>query len=173
VDRRRYKQILDGTASKALYTESLFHLTATLHRARWERAVVLMDEYDAPIHAGWTHGYYREVVDFFRGFFEAGLKDNPHIHKGVLTGILRVARESIFSGLNNLGVYSLLRGEFRTCFGFTEREVAGLLQKAECPHLTEAVRGYYNGYNFGGEAIYRSRLHALPIWRRAPPAACA
>ena len=154
VDRRRYRQILDGTASNALTTESLFHLTAMLHRARGERAVVLIDEYDAPIHAGWTHGYYPQVVDFFRGFFEAGLKDNPHIHKGALTGILRVARESIFSGLNNLASYTLLSADFRTCFGFTEAEVARLLDRAGVPELLSPVRAYYNGYLFGGEPIY-------------------
>jgi hypothetical protein len=121
----------------------------------------LIDEYDAPIHAGWAHGYYREVSDFFRGFFEAGLADNPHLHKGVLTGILRVAKESIFSGLNNLAVYTLLEEELNTCFGFTESEVSGLLAKAGVPELLEPVRAYYNGYVFGGEAVYNpwSILH--------------
>lgn len=162
-DRADFRAVLDGTADEALYRASLFNLTKYLHRAHGERVVVLIDEYDAPIHAGFANGYYREIVDFFRGFFEAGLKDNPHLHKGVLTGILRVAKESIFSGLNNLAVSTLLAQEFNTCFGFTEAEVAGLLQKAGLPDLIGPVREYYNGYDFGGEAIYNpwSILHFL------------
>jgi hypothetical protein len=154
VERRRYRQILDGSASRTQYAESLFHLTAALHRSHGERPVVLIDEYDAPIHAAWQHGYYREAIELVRGFLEAGLKDNPHLHKGVLTGILRVAKESIFSGLNNLAVYTLLNEEMSTCFGFTEPEVAALLEKARVPELLPSVRAYYNGYVFGREPIY-------------------
>ncbi len=161
VDRRRYKQIVGGTASPALYGESLFYLTDMLHRVTGERVVVLIDEYDAPIHAGWAHGYYAEIVDFFRGFFEAGLKDNTHLHKGILTGILRVAKESVFSGLNNLRTYSILEEELSTCFGFTEPEVVALLGRAGVPELLDSVRAYYDGYLFGGVAIYNpwSILH--------------
>jgi Predicted AAA-ATPase/PD-(D/E)XK nuclease superfamily len=160
-ERADFRAVLDGSASEAVYRRSLLCLTGILHRVHGERVIVLIDEYDAPIHAGWAHGYYPEVADFFRGFFEAGLKDNPHLHKGVLTGILRVAKESIFSGLNNLAVYTLLDAELNTCFGFTEAEVAGLLAKAGVPELLEPVRAYYNGYIFGGEAIYNpwSILH--------------
>lgn len=161
LDRRRFEQILDGTASPTLISESLLSLTGMLHRATGERVVVLIDEYDAPIHAGWAHGYYQEIISFFRTFFEAGLKDNPHLHKGVLTGILRVAKESIFSGLNNIKTYSILEPQMHTCFGFTESEVAGLLSRAGVPELLPAVRRYYNGYVFGGEQIYNpwSILH--------------
>ncbi len=105
-------------------------LSAT-HRVR--KVVMLIDEYDAPIHAGYVSGYKREILDFFRAFFIEGLKGNPHLFKGVLTGILRVARESIFSGLNNLRVYSLLHPRFATAFGFTEAEVVSLLERAELP----------------------------------------
>jgi len=162
-EKADFLAVLDGSASEAVYRRSLLCLTGILHRVHGERVVVLIDEYDAPIHAGWAHGYYHEVADFFRGFFEAGLKDNPHLHKGVLTGILRVAKESIFSGLNNLAVYTLLDEELGTCFGFTEAEVAGLFAKAGVPELVEPVRAYYNGYVFGGEAVYNpwSILHFI------------
>ncbi len=153
-ERKRFRAVLDGDADESAYRRAILDLTAVLHHVHGERVVVLIDEYDAPIHAGWAYGYYREIVDFFRTFFEAGLKDNPHLHKGVLTGILRVAKESIFSGLNNLAVYTLLDEELGACFGFTEAEVAGLLEKAGVAELREAVRGYYNGYVFGGHAIY-------------------
>jgi Predicted AAA-ATPase/PD-(D/E)XK nuclease superfamily len=149
-----YRAILDGTADASLYRRSLLDLCAYLQRAHGEKVVLLIDEYDEPIHAGFAHGYAPAILDFFRAFLTDGLKSNPHLWKAVLTGILRVARESVFSGLNNLGVYSILRREFRTCFGFTEEEVVRLLDKAGCPELLPAVRGYYNGYIFGGEAIY-------------------
>jgi hypothetical protein len=162
-EKADFLAILGGTASEALYRRSLLNLTRILQRVHDEAVVVLIDEYDAPIHAGWVHGYYKEIVDFFRGFLEAGLKDNPHLHKGVLMGILRVATESIFSGLNNLAVFTLLDEEFSTCFGFTEAEVAGLLERAGVPELRDPVRAYYNGYIFGGEAIYNpwSILHFI------------
>src|SRR4029079_15607871 len=87
-----------------------------------KKVVILIDEYDTPIHAAYTHRYYDEAVAFFRELLSGGLKDNSHLFKGVLTGILRIARESVFSGLNNLSVYSLLRIELSTSFGFTETE---------------------------------------------------
>ncbi|HNH48555.1 MAG TPA: AAA family ATPase, partial [Myxococcota bacterium] len=83
-------------------------LCAALFQQHGERVVVLIDEYDSPILSGWEYGYYAEVASFFRSFLGGGLKDNPHLFRGVLTGILRVAKESMFSGLNNLAVYSLL-----------------------------------------------------------------
>lgn len=152
--QRDFDAILSGTADEALYRRSLLNLTEYLHEVTGKRTIVLIDEYDAPIHAGYAHGYYAEIIDFFRQFMESSLKDNPHLERAVLTGILRVSRESIFSGLNNALVYTLLDEEFNTCFGFTDAEVSALLAKAEMPELIEAVRSYYNGYEFGGEAIY-------------------
>jgi len=151
---KAYLAVLDGTAEAALYHRALLDLSTYLHRVHGEKVVLLLDEYDEPIHAGYTHGYAPAILDFFRAFLTEGLKDNPHLFKAVLTGILRVARESIFSGLNNLAVYSLLATEFNTCFGFTEGEVTRLLEKAERSDLLSGVRSYYNGYVFGGEAIY-------------------
>ncbi|HSO00306.1 MAG TPA: AAA family ATPase [Candidatus Nanopelagicales bacterium] len=153
-DSRDFRAILDGTAHEALYGASLLKLTGYLHRAYGVPAVVLIDEYDEPIHAAYLHGYAGPVLDFFRTFLTDGLKGNPHLHRGVLTGILRIAKESIFSGLNNLGVYTLLSYDFSTSFGFTEADVRALLEKAGVPELLDAVRGFYNGYLFGGQAIY-------------------
>ena len=149
-----FQAILDGTAGRAVYEGALFDLCRALHRRHGERVVILIDEYDEPIHTGHVRGYAAEVIAFFRAFFGAGLKGNVHLQKAVLTGILRVAKESIFSGLNNLAVYSLLRPEFSTCFGFTEPEVTHLLAQAGCADLLDAVRAYYNGYVFGGTAVY-------------------
>jgi hypothetical protein len=153
-DAAEYRAVMAGTADRTVYYKALLVLSGYLHELHGEKAIILIDEYDQPIHAGYVHGYVREILDFFRTFLTNGLKDNPHLARAVLTGILRVARESIFSGLNNLAVYSLLASEFSTCFGFTEPEVMTLLQKVERPDLLDLVRGWYNGYNFGGEVIY-------------------
>jgi Predicted AAA-ATPase/PD-(D/E)XK nuclease superfamily len=154
VDARRYRQILDGTADQALYDHALLDLSAHLHAHHGERVVILIDEYDEPIHAGHLHGYAPQILDFMRAFLGAGLKSNPHLFKAVMTGILRLAKENLFSGLNNLGVYTLLRREFDTCFGFTEAEVAALLERHGRGDQLPEVRRWYNGYVFGGQVIY-------------------
>jgi hypothetical protein len=149
-----FQAILDGTAGRIVYESALLDLCRALHRRHGERVVILIDEYDEPIHMGHARGYAAEVIAFFRVFLGTGLKGNLHLQKAVLTGILRVTNESVFSGLNNLAVYSLLRPEFSTCFGFTEPEVARLLTEAGHADLLDAVRSYYNGYVFGGAAVY-------------------
>ena len=114
----------------------------------------MIDEYDTPIQAGYVNGYYAEVVGFMRSFLSAGLKDNSHLEKGVLTGIMRVAKESIFSGLNNLGVFTLLRPEFSAAFGLTEAEVGQALRDFNLESRYENVRNWYNGYVFGDRIVY-------------------
>jgi len=158
-----YQSILNGTAPKVEYESSLGRLTEFLHLAHGQQPLVLIDEYDAPIHAGFAQGYYSEIVSFFRSFLEFGLKDNEHLERAVLTGILRISRESIFSGLNHIRVLTLLDEEFNTCFGFTEQEVAALLHKAGLSSVMDSVRSYYDGYEFGGLSIYNpwSILHFL------------
>ncbi|EYF03317.1 AAA family ATPase [Chondromyces apiculatus] len=149
-----FQAILDGTAQRATYQNALLDLCRALERHHGQRVVLLIDEYDDPINAAYVHGYFDEALAFLRPFLGAGLKGNPHLFKAVLTGILRVAKESIFSGLNNLAVYSLLRPEFSTCFGFTEAEVTRLLSDAGKGDLLDTVRAWYNGYVFGGQVIY-------------------
>lgn len=117
---RDYRAVLEGTAGREVYERALADLSAHLHRHHGEKVVILIDEYDAPIHAGHVGGSARDVLGFLRAFLAGGLKDNPHLFKAVLTGVLRIAKESIFSGLNNVAAYSLLASEFSTCFGFTE-----------------------------------------------------
>jgi hypothetical protein len=172
VETRRYREILDGTAPEALYDRALLDLSAILHRHHGERVVILIDEYDEPIHTGYLNGYAPKIVELCRAFLGNGLKGNPHLFKAVLTGILRVARESIFSGLNNVAVYSLLASEFNTCFGFTGPEVVGLLEGAGRLEQLELVRAWYDGYLFGGEVIYNpwSVLNFLQREREEPKA---
>jgi Predicted AAA-ATPase/PD-(D/E)XK nuclease superfamily len=154
VEIRRFRQVLDGSAEQTLYNRALLDLSACLHRHHGEKVIILIDEYDAPIHAGFAQGYTSKVLDFMRAFFTEGLKTNPHLYRAVVTGVLRVAKESLFSDANNIGVFTLLATTFNTCFGFTEAEVASLLERNGRLDRLEAVRTWYNGYLFGGEVIY-------------------
>ena len=153
-ERAHFTQILSAEGDEALYWASLRVLTRLLHRHHGEKVILLIDEYDTPIHAGFGAGYYDRVVTFFRNFLSGGLKDNPHLWKGVLTGILRIARESIFSGLNNLSVYSVLRPAFATSFGFTPEEVASLARAVGRETQLPEMERWYNGYRFGDAVIY-------------------
>ncbi len=140
----------------------LVELTAALRAATGQRAVILIDEYDGPILHAWTVGTFDPVADWFRSFLTEGLKDNPHLHRGVLTGVLRVAKESMFSSLNNVEVYSLLSPEVEL-FGFTEAEVENLLTQYGREAEAEEIRRWYNGYRFGDSTVYNpwSILHVL------------
>ncbi len=151
------KKLKDATkdkTSKRVFEDSLRYLSKLLDIAYGKGAVILIDEYDTPLYAGYNGGYYEEVVNFMRNFFSGGLKDNPHLFKGVITGVLRVAKESIFSGLNNLGVYTLLDNKFTESFGFTEQEVKNLLKKYGIQDKYKDVSKWYNGYLFGNQVIY-------------------
>ena len=151
---REFRAVLDGTAEPTLYERALLDLSAYLHAHHGEKALILIDEYDEPIHSGHVNGYSAEILDFMRAFLGAGLKGNTHLFKAVMTGILRVAKENLFSGLNNPGVFSLLRRDFNQHFGFTEAEVAALLERCGRADRLQDVRAWYNGYLFGGEVIY-------------------
>lgn len=154
VEARDFNAVLDGSAGRTLYERALLDLSSYLHRVHGEPVVILIDEYDEPIHAGHVHGYGEAILGFCRAFLTEGLKGNPYLFRAVLTGILRVARESIFSGLNNLAVSTLLHESFSTCFGFTETEVLALLEQAGRTGEAEVVRHWYDGYRFGKTTIY-------------------
>ncbi len=155
-EKRKLEGIVRGSSPPDVLDQTLLLLSEWLHRATGEKAFILIDEYDTPIHDAYGDDKrYEEVVGFFRNFLSAGLKDNPHIEKGVLTGILRVAKESMFSGLNNLQVYSLLRTPYATSFGFTEAEIKDLCAAATLSAAEQSeLRAWYNGYRFGGHVIY-------------------
>ncbi len=169
-----FTEIMERRAGFGAMVGALRLLSGLLAEHHGERVVILLDEYDSPIHAGYTRGYYDEVIAFFRDFLSGAFKDNAHLFKGVLTGILRVAKESLFSGLNNVGVFGILHPRFATAFGFTDAEVKGLIDAAGHPELMEGVRAFYNGYRFGGADIYnpwsvlsflsRGDNMLLPFW---------
>jgi hypothetical protein len=149
-----FTALLERRASEVQCWEALELLSRLLAERHQERVIILIDEYDTPLHAGYVNHYYDEVVTFFRNLLSGGMKDNPYLFKGILTGILRVAKESVFSGLNNLSVYGILRPEFATSFGFTEAEVRSLVDEQGRSDVMDDIRAYYNGYLFGGEPIY-------------------
>lgn len=116
--------------------------------------ILLIDEYDVPIQQGHMLDYYDKVINFMRNWLSGGLKDNQNLKFAVLTGILHIAQESIFSGLNNLDVYTVLDKPYREYFGFTQEEVDEIAAYYDCKEKSGELRTWYNGYNFGGIDIY-------------------
>jgi Predicted AAA-ATPase/PD-(D/E)XK nuclease superfamily len=149
-----FEAILKGKADESQVRSSLLDLTDCLYQHYGKKAILLIDEYDTPIQSGYAHGYYDKVIEVMRHLFSASLKSNPYLYRAVLTGILRIARESLFSGLNNLEVYSLLRSEYSQYFGFTEEEVVELLKESGLEIKLEEIRGWYNGYQMGNTVVY-------------------
>ena len=143
-----------GTSSVAQLTQSLGTFAAALHAHYGEKPVILIDEYDSPINYAATHGFGEEALQFFRNFFSAAMKDGEHCRMGVMTGILRVAKEGVLSGLNNPKVYSVFDEPFSDCFGFTEDEVRGMLKYYGHPEKMDEAKDWYDGYRFGGREIY-------------------
>ncbi len=153
-DKRDYELILDRKAPDSLIKNALKNLTFYLSRCYAERPYVLIDEYDTPIQTAYLKNYYDKMVTLMREFLSAGLKDNPYLEKAILTGILRVSKESIFSGLNNLSVFSLLTSDYEEYFGFTDKEVETLLKKSNLYQNLSMVKDWYNGYQAGNTIIY-------------------
>jgi len=153
-DVKDYQAIMERTASFVLFSRALFLLTELLHNHYQKKVIVLLDEYDAPIHASYTYNYYDEMINFMRSLLTSVLKDNSFLERGVLTGILRAAKEGIFSGLNNLKVCSLTGIEFQNKFGFTQQEVQQLLKDQKLSDTALQVQQWYNGYTFGDTTIY-------------------
>ncbi len=153
-DKNFYKIVLDGTIEEAVLPAALGQLMNLL-KLHWEqKVVVIIDEYDTPIQQGYLYGYYDKVIGFMRNFLSGGLKDNNDLARAFLTGILRVAKESIFSGLNNLNVNSILEERYSSYFGFTEPEVKTLLAVYGMKDCYNVVKEWYNGYHFGNSQIY-------------------
>jgi len=155
----RFRRILDGTVADAELPYALMWLSHALYKHYGKRVVILIDEYDTPVQSGYLYEFFDDIVLFFRNFFSACLKDNVALFKGVLTGILRVPRENMFSGLNHIMVHSIIDTKYSTAFGFTEDEVAAIIE----PERLQEVRSWYNGYIFGGHVIYNpwSILHYI------------
>ncbi len=149
-----FNSTIQGQASEIDLERSLKSLCKFLEKHHQQKVVLLLDEYDTPVHAAYSNGFFDEFMDFYRNFLSAGLKDNEHLLKGVVTGILRVAKESIFSGLNNPIIATVLDERFSDKFGLTQTEVEQLLSDYDMEDKVEGVRHWYNGYIFGENIIY-------------------
>ena len=152
-DKNRFDKIWYGDIDGA-YIDSLNFLSKILQEYYNKQAVVLIDEYDAPIIAAYEHGYYDEAITFFKGLYSSVLKTNPNLKMGVMTGIVRVAQAGIFSDLNNLIVYTILDDEYSEYFGLTEDEVTKALDYYDLEYNIEKVKEWYDGYKFGQTEVY-------------------
>lgn len=153
-EKEQFSKLADGRADEVDYQMSMQILSLLLHKHYEKEAIIIIDEYDTPIQQGHTCGFYSDIVNFMRNFFSGGLKDNPHLAYGFLTGILRVAKESIFSGLNNLKINSILDSAYSEYFGFTKDEVGEILNYYSVGDKFDEVCEWYDGYLFGGTEIF-------------------
>ena len=140
--------------NNADWINSLFNLTRYLYELSGKKVVVLIDEYDQPIIDSYIKGNYEKCIAFFKAFYGKVLKDNNYLEMGILTGILRVAKENVFSGLNNLEVHTILDDEFTEYFGIMENEVEKSLEDFDLKYELNDVQKWYNGYLFGEKKVY-------------------
>ena len=152
--RKFHHQLCEEVVTPRNLQRALGILAAALHAHHGERPIILIDEYDSPINYAATHGFGEECLQFFRNFLSGALKDGAHCRLGVMTGILRVAKEGVLSGLNNPEVWSVFDDEYSDCFGFTEDEVKDLLSAYGHPKKIEEAKRWYDGYKFGPSEIY-------------------
>lgn len=162
-----FGRIINREASESEYELSLKNLSKFLSKFYNKRVLILVDEYDVPIQSGYLNNYYDKVIEFIRNLLSGALKDNSYLEKGILTGILRVAKESIFSGLNNINVCTILGSEYSEYFGFTEEEVEKALKYYGIEANLEELKNWYNGYIFGDRVIYNpwSVLNYVKKWK--------
>ena len=153
-EKEQYVNLSTGKANQVDYQMSLQVLSLLLYKHYGKECVVIIDEYDTPIQQGHTCGFYEQIIDFMRSFFSGGLKDNTYLAYGFLTGILRVAKESIFSGLNNLKINSILDEAYSQFFGFTKDEVKKMLEYYGVEDKYQEVCDWYDGYLFGNTEIF-------------------
>ena len=167
---RRHSRILDGlkeqaiinkfvalrdeTADAADYLTSIAFLSECLYEYYQKKVIILIDEYDVPLETAYYGGFYDEMIGFIRSLFESALKTNPFLEFSVITGCLRISKESIFTGLNNLKVISILSDEYSEHFGFEEQEVSGMLDFYGLENKMDTMKQWYDGYQFGNTEVY-------------------
>ncbi|MBS0350793.1 MAG: AAA family ATPase [Proteobacteria bacterium] len=172
-NKKFFHTVLNGSVNTNLLQSAIVNLIHYLYRHHGVKPWLLIDEYDIPIQSAYFHGYYEPMISLLRGMFGAALKTNPYLERAVITGILRVAKESLFSGVNNLEVYSLIQSRYGQYFGFTEEEVMDLLQQTQLEQQLPSIRDWYNGYRIGSWTVYnpwsivkciRARGELAPYW---------
>ncbi len=174
LDKLNYMNILEGKATQQNIENSLSLLSKLLSQRYNQPVVILIDEYDTPIHASYLYNYYNEFIEFIRNLLSGAFKDNEFLYRGVITGILRVSRESIFSGLNNIATHSIVDYEYSNRFGFTIDETKKILTDFGLSDKYDDVSDSYNGYKIGSDTIFNpwsiinfvadKRHRLLPYW---------
>ena len=153
-DKGLFKELLNSEMSAPAFMGSLLTLSRLLTKHHGMKTVILIDEYDVPLAKAFEHGYYEQMVSLIRGFLGNALKTNDNLQFSVLTGCMRISKESIFTGLNNFKIYSITDKRFHTAFGFTDTEVRELLHYYGQDEHYETVKEWYDGYHFGGIDVY-------------------
>ena len=153
-EKEFFKKILEGTASEVELASAPETLSRMLYEHYSVAPIIIIDEYDTPIQEGYSKDFYEEIVGFMRNFFSGAFKDNKYLSYGFLTGILRIAQESIFSGLNNLTVNTVLDSQYDKYFGFTYAEVKNMLTYYGVSKKEDELKEWYDGYLFGDTEIY-------------------
>ena len=153
IEKKLFNKFIDKTADKSEYKHAIKSLSKMMYKYYGEKVLILIDEYDVPIQSGYLNNFYDDIIDLIRGVFSSSLKDNEYLDFGVITGVLRVSGESLFSTFNNPDVYSIMDNRYNEYFGFTENETKELLEYYGL-ELNDDVKNMYDGYIFGGVEIY-------------------
>ena len=153
-DKERFLQLRARKAEQSEYAKAFGFLSRCLYEYHHKKAIILLDEYDVPLENSYFAGFYDEMVEFIRSLFESALKTNDNLHFAVVTGCLRISKESIFTGLNNLRVNSITTMEFSEYYGFEENEVFDMLEYYDRVGQKETIKKWYDGYLFGDTDVY-------------------
>ena len=169
-EKERFEAVSRVADDDSLYTDALGFLSECLSRYHRHNAFILIDEYDVPLENAYLHGFYDKMIGFIRSLFESALKTNPYLEKGVITGCLRISKESVFTGLNNLAVESMLSMNYPGAFGFTEPEVKEMMEYFDRADQYPELKKWYDGYCFGKTEIYNpwSILNYLYMGKNDP-----
>ena len=154
ITKKRLESLVNNQVTDIDLQNALYYICVALKQHYQKNVILLIDEYDVPLQSAYINGYYDEMVDFLRNVFSSALKTNDALEKGVLTGCLRISKESIFTGLNNFNVYSIMDEQSSTRFGFTQQEVNELLNEYNFLEQKDEVKEWYDGYWFGSTEIY-------------------
>ncbi|WP_294156197.1 AAA family ATPase [uncultured Clostridium sp.] len=152
--REKFLRILNESSDMSLYITSLRFLSKCLEKYYNKKVIILIDEYDVPLENSFFRGFYVEMIDFIRSLFESSLKTNPSLEFAVITGCLRISKESIFTGLNNLKIISILNTRYDEYFGFTSEEVKKICKYYNMDSKYATIKEWYNGYIFGNANVY-------------------
>ena len=153
-EKQEFQLVMDKEAQPIAYAKALGFLSECLTKYHGHKTIILIDEYDVPLENAYLRGFYDEMIGFIRSLFESALKTNPYLEKGIITGCLRISKESIFTGLNNLKVDSVLHTDYADSFGFTEAEVQEMLAYYDLSAELPEVKEWYDGYLFNQIEIY-------------------